>query len=172
MRSLGEKLSVLSMKKLLVLLLASAIAPMLSAADFSTGGHPTVVIGGHTFDRAESQDDSTNFGFLKKFGMAFICFENQMATCVSPDPRAKGRVWIFQVHKGPDAIGMRSHMASVDVDCSRYMAKVTSLEGFKDYYAQELHGDYSELAKQRSSWEPIKPGSIYDAAGLLVCPNE
>lgn len=170
MRSLGEKLPVLRMKKLLVLLLASAMAPMLSAADFSTGGRPTTVIGGHTFDRLDYGDGSSGLGSLHKFGMSFVCYDDKGVTCITPDPRAKGRVWTFLILSDSlqQRLNGRSVLCSIDIDCGRYMGTTTSSEVFSDVYGENSKSQSSDPV----NWEPIKPGSTFDMAGRLVCQQK
>lgn len=158
------------MKKLLVLLLASAMAPMLSAADFSTGKRPTVVLDGHIFDRLDAADDSLSLGMLHKFGMSFVCYEENGVACLARDPRAKRRVWAFIVlsDSSQKELESRSLLTSIDIDCESYMGKATSWETFEDFYGENSKNESSEAM----SWNPIRPGSLFDVAGRLVCPQK
>ena len=108
-------------------------------------------------------------GILEKMGMSFVCLEGDGVICFSIDPRNKERIWVFRITLNPGQFDSPSSLSSFDLDCSRYVYKMTYSEGFKDVYGKVSEYQNRGLMNSRS-WAPIMPGSVLDMAGQLVCP--
>ena len=78
----------------------------------------------------------------------------------------QGRI---NVTLNPGQFDSPSSLSSFDLDCSRYVYKMTYSEGFKDVYGKVSEYQNRGLMNSRS-WAPIMPGSVLDMAGQLVCP--